>query len=40
MAAYDSRLYFGLRGPTIVGPTALKSGAIADVFETGTTPPL
>ncbi|TAZ35425.1 DUF3616 domain-containing protein [Rhizobium ruizarguesonis] len=40
MAAYDGRLYFGLRGPTTVGSTAANSGAIAYVFETGTTPSL
>ena len=40
MAAYDGRLYFGLRGPTTVDSTATGSSAIAYVFETGTTPAL
>ncbi|RDJ10091.1 hypothetical protein B5K05_13225 [Rhizobium phaseoli] len=40
MAAYDGRLYFGLRGPTAPDETAAGSGAIAYVFEAGTSPSL
>ncbi|MBB2688985.1 UNVERIFIED_ORG: hypothetical protein GGI63_000120 [Rhizobium esperanzae] len=40
MASYDGRLYFGLRGPTAPDETAAGSGAIAYVFEVGTSPSL
>ncbi|NKQ73447.1 hypothetical protein C3Y89_24400 [Rhizobium sp. UPM1132] len=40
MAAYDGRLYFGLRGPTAPDETAAGGGAIAYVFEAGTSPSL
>lgn len=40
MAAYDGRLYFGLRGPTAPDETAAGGGAVAYVFEAGTSPSL
>ncbi|MGR8925294.1 DUF3616 domain-containing protein [Rhizobium leguminosarum] len=39
MAAYDGRLYFGLRGPTAPDKTAA-GGGIAYVFEAGASPSL
>ncbi|NEI06597.1 DUF3616 domain-containing protein [Rhizobium leguminosarum] len=40
MAAYDGRLYFGLRGPTASDETAAGGGTVAYVFEAGTSPSL
>ncbi|WP_165419613.1 DUF3616 domain-containing protein [Rhizobium ruizarguesonis] len=40
MAAYDGRLYFGLRGPTAPDETAAGAGTVAYVFEAGTSPSL
>ncbi|NKQ84970.1 DUF3616 domain-containing protein [Rhizobium ruizarguesonis] len=40
MAAFDGRLYFGLRGPTAPDETAAGGGTVAYVFEAGTSPSL
>ncbi|WP_150131683.1 DUF3616 domain-containing protein [Rhizobium leguminosarum] len=40
MAAYDGRLYFGLRGPTASDETAAGGETVAYVFEAGTSPSL
>ncbi|MGZ2487768.1 hypothetical protein ACVITL_006353 [Rhizobium pisi] len=40
MAAYDGRLYFGLRGPTAPDETAVGGGTVAYVFEAGKSPSL